>query len=321
MNWNNTVIYAYIQQNQTHQRITQSLPASAQLQSGSPPTLEFRGNTASSTSALLMTIFDYGANALSGSYGTLSKDGFPVTPPSIPFPNGQKIGYGNLLFNNVYNYAPNGFPINADPVGLDTNPPGCPIDAVDSSSCRVCRNDPQNCEIGNPDCSVTGCGDVLVIEGFTGSFGYTEVNFATIWLRTQFFILKDIWLGEIIGGGINFANSGDSSGVVTGFFGLIYEGVFLGNTQNESPYADWRGPVYPGASLTCLHTGFPTDLAQVTNALCLLPEFGTSFSYNSFGVSQHFLHIYDGPMGAINSHVKAFYFVFFVVNFLSLSKV
>ncbi len=76
---------------------------------------------------------------------------------------------------------------------LDTNGATCTAGATSTSNCGTCavsRNAGELCRSG-----------VVAISNFTGSFGATDVNFATIWLRTQFFVLTDSWLADIVGGG------------------------------------------------------------------------------------------------------------------------
>ena len=105
-------------------------------------------------------------------------------------------------------------------------------------------------------------------------------------------------MGDIVGGGVNFANSGDPTGVAIGFWGLVYRSVFIGSTQSQSIYADFRGPITPEVAAAtgrrCVKN--PPNLAQLGSDLCVLPETGQVFSYNVAAISQHFLHIYDGPM-------------------------
>ncbi len=54
--------------------------------------------------------------------------------------------------------------------------------------------------------------------------------------------------------------------------------------------------------LRCVRQQWPGGQVQVGADLCILPASGQVFSYNAAGISQHFLHIYDGPVSVVDSH-------------------
>lgn len=290
MNWNNTHVYAYSQQPQVLQRSTQGLDDTVSVAQFSPPTLVFDGNTGSACSSLIMTVWDYGSNALTEGY----PQAYDEQNRSVASPTDmRRTPWADAYFNVKWDYgAVDGFPILSNETGLDTKPFGCPDRSKNTTFCTDCGAVPRNCHGANEACSVSlygGCGDVLTISRFTGSFGYTDVNFSTLWLRTQFFLVTDLWLTDILGGGVNFVNSGDSSGVITGFWGLVYRSVFIGNSQLPavgSNYADSRGPITPelfeqtGARCEKLNQvdpfgGLATNLPP---ALCVVPSDGESIA-------------------------------------------
>jgi hypothetical protein len=100
------------------------------------------------------------------------------------------------------------------------------------------------------------------------------------------------------------AITGDPTGVVPGFWGSIYRTVFFGYTQTQSVYADFRGPATPDNAERCVRGAFTINSRIPGVDLCVLPEHGMVVSYNEEGISQHMLHLYDGPMMAIDLHFE-----------------
>ena len=301
--WNNTNINAWVQQPVQWQAAVLGYQSNS-FQATSTPTLRFDGNSGSTCSSFIMTVADYGSNALNKAYPVLNGD----------FSEGNlRTQWAGAIFNTKYNYAMNNSLCHA-PFGCDwefpqpappnltistAQPLWCPDNATTTEVCKDCTPG-----VGN-DCSY----GVLVLSNFTGAFSYAELNFASIWMRTQFFVLTDAWLGEILGGGVNFANSGDPTGISIGFWGLVYRSVFIGSTQQASLYADFRGPVTPesalvtGVKCTKLSWGPPGTTNQSLGAdMCVLPDAGLVVQYNLAGISQHYFHIYDGPMSGVDCH-------------------
>jgi hypothetical protein len=81
---------------------------------------------------------------------------------------------------------------------IDSIPMYCPqSDNTTRSTSKCIPCDTPNCSAG-----------VVIISRFTGAFGFAEKGFASVWLRTQFFLLVDSFFSDHIGGVINYANSG-----------------------------------------------------------------------------------------------------------------
>lgn len=134
--------------------------------------------------------------------------------------------------------------------------------------------------------------NVHVLTRFTGSFGAsTDVNFSSLWLRPDYFLLVDTWLTDVLFGGLNFVNAGDPSGVMIGYFGTCARCVFHGDTQNTnagngalapgaSEYAMPRGPVRANATtVLCDRT------VGYINGACVIPSDGRVYNYADFAQS------------------------------------
>lgn len=149
--------------------------------------------------------------------------------------------------------------------------------------------------------------DVTVIDRFTTSFNWAEKNLAAVWMRPFWSLVNDSVVTDVQNAGVNFVTSGDfsKSSVITGFWALARETVFIGTTQKDNPLASNAGPFNPISSKTLkLPNGQPVTGAKcavepdngVNNVLyCMSKDDGVSIQLASFSAGQRFFSVYDGP--------------------------
>ena len=128
---------------------------------------------------------------------------------------------------------------------------------------------------------------VTVLDGYTSSFHWTELNFAAIWLRPQWYLVINSVLSDVQNGGLSFVTGGDYTGsnFIPGQWMLARKNVFIGNTQKNNAYASNAGPFNPDG-LTCAD-------GQVNR--CYSKDEGISMPLSNFGNFQRLFSIYDGP--------------------------
>ncbi|MBP7231854.1 MAG: G8 domain-containing protein [Syntrophaceae bacterium] len=138
------------------------------------------------------------------------------------------------------------------------------------------------CDKGNTyNCAVT------VIEDYTSSYHWASTNVSAVWLRTNWFLVTDSVLTDVLNGGLTMVSGGTYDQVINGYWALTRKSAFIGHTQEGNPYATNAGPVVgSGSSLKCENkTGF-----------CALIDEGVSYPTENFSVYQRLYNIYDGPV-------------------------
>ncbi len=141
----------------------------------------------------------------------------------------------------------------------------------------------------------TGMCAVTVIEDYTSSFHWASTNVSAIWLRTNWFLMTDSVLTDVLNGGLTMVSGGTYDQVINGYWALTRKSAFIGNTQpwnpmNKenpgNPYATPAGPVNWKSPLKCA----PSE------KFCALIDEGISFPTENFSVYQRLYNIYDGPV-------------------------
>jgi hypothetical protein len=145
-----------------------------------------------------------------------------------------------------------------------------------------CSSVPKCAEGAKADCMVT------VLDHYTSSFHWTETNFAAIWLRPQWYLVIQSVLSDVQNGGLTFVTGGDYtlSSTIGGHWALARRNAFIGQTQDDDPFASDAGPFNPDSGLAC-------DTASGNN--CLSRDEGVAFPITNFGNNQRLFNIYDGP--------------------------
>ncbi|MEM7009390.1 MAG: calcium-binding protein, partial [Thermodesulfobacteriota bacterium] len=153
-----------------------------------------------------------------------------------------------------------------------------------------CSTSPAPCNgADRSNCAVT------VIEDYTTAFHWTEVNFAAIWLRPQWYLVTNSVISDTLGAGLSFVTGGDytQSNFLPGQWQLARKNIFIGSTQEEKSsqnYASHTGPVNPTSDILCA-----TDAGGgVVSDRCVIKDQGLVIPIDPFNY-QRLFNIYDGP--------------------------
>lgn len=166
----------------------------------------------------------------------------------------------------------------------------------------TCPND-SDCSGVKEPCSynyLENCG-TIVIDHFTSSFSWAQINVSSVWLRPQWYLYINSALTDVQGPGLTMVTGGGytESDSVPGHWALAKKDIFVGNTQdNSSLFASSYGPVRPGSNTACARRG--KDFVQRN---CLVREGSSdgkeetvSVQTSPFNNFQRLLNIYDGPV-------------------------
>jgi cell migration-inducing and hyaluronan-binding protein len=162
------------------------------------------------------------------------------------------------------------------------------------------------------DMDATGKGNcmVTVLDHYTTSFNYSELNIGAIWLRPEWYLVINSAVTDILSGGLTFVTGGGftHADAIEGYWALARKDVFIGTTQKNpaqrsdvhyNPYVENDGPFNPPFSgvpnpgLKC-ETTMSSYQSRPGN-YCLSSPDGMSIQIDNFGVNQRFFNIYDGP--------------------------
>lgn len=196
----------------------------------------------------------------------------------------------NPIPNNLHAIAnPNPLPDNKYPVmDGDLRQHATVCDAAHQGDCStvpICTGSGPS----EADCAVT------TIDHYTTSFNWAPKNFAAVWLRGWWYLLRDSAITDVQGGGLTFVTGGGytRSDAAQGFWNLSQRTLFVGNTQPINPStgvpdnaaASNAGPFNPYA-LKCPDPNQP---------YCISTDDDTTYSTDSFAGAQRMISIYDGP--------------------------
>jgi hypothetical protein len=138
------------------------------------------------------------------------------------------------------------------------------------------------------------CG-VTVLDHFTTSFHWADGNISAIWLRPQWYVMTNSVVSDVQNGGLTMVSGGDytHASVIPGYYGLVRNSVFIGNTRDNDKYPFSRntGPFNDSTQLRCI--SLAPDKPKPN--YCLNADEGISMPVNGFFTNQRFLNIYDGP--------------------------
>ena len=150
-----------------------------------------------------------------------------------------------------------------------------------------CSTQPPRCSAGSPDnCMVT------VLDHYTTSFNWAAFNFAAIWLRPQWYLVTDSVITDSQQAGLTIVTGGgySESDVIPGHWALVRKSVFIGNTQDDNPYASNGGPFNPEALRCAMDAS-----GNRPGNFCLAKNEGISHQVSNFGMYQRLFSVYDGP--------------------------
>jgi hypothetical protein len=193
---------------------------------------------------------------------------------------------------------PNPTPANAYPVIADKR-----------TNATLCDSTSQNCYTVPPCSGVSGQEGTCtptVLDHFSTSFNWAQLNFAAVLLRGWWYLLKDSSITDVQNGGLQMVTGGgySRSDVAQGFWNLSAHNLFVGNTQPivggaedggvpENPFASNAGPFNPYALNSVSSPACP--FAPNGTLFCISPAQGIAFENAGFANSQRLLNIYDGP--------------------------
>ncbi|MBW1780782.1 MAG: G8 domain-containing protein [Deltaproteobacteria bacterium] len=236
---------------------------------GTAPLKRFKGNFCSTAQQSLITI---------GTTGTCEGVSNPthMNPDALqPVSNPFSDGYNN---QNLYPVISAGAALQANWCDEATDPQ---CNSVAKVPCQKGRTE---------NCAVT------VIEDYTSSFHWAQQNFATIWLRTNWFLFTDSALTDVLNGGLTMVSGGSYDQVVNKYWALTQRSVFVGHTQENNPYATNAGPISTGSPLQCLSSAASYCLPAETGVTSKSDTNGTPIPIDNFSVYQRLYDIYDGPV-------------------------
>jgi len=137
--------------------------------------------------------------------------------------------------------------------------------------------------------------EVTVLDKYTSSFHWPQQNFAAIWLRPQWYLYINSFLSDSQNGGLGFVTGGDYtlSSIIPGLWQIATKSVFVGQTQDDNPFASNAGPFNPLTSSDGMVSGLICDNGDANH--CRSAAEGISMPIDNFAVNQRLYNIYDGP--------------------------
>jgi hypothetical protein len=219
------------------------------------PLLRFRDNSCSTSM--------YGLIADGSVFPNDTPTGLtPVSNPYLSLPgNVVSANYARPQFSNTL-YTPLRFGTN----------PNCE-QSIDASG-------------GSWQSNVDSC-VTTILDRFTTSFNWAEVNFGAVWLRPLWYLVLNSAVTDQLFGGLGFVGGGNWDQVPPGFFDLSQDGVFIGYSQNQTgnQYASVLGP--------------QLDLASACQAeVCVMAKDGIAIPRTGDFNPKRLMTIYDGPFYA-----------------------
>lgn len=131
-----------------------------------------------------------------------------------------------------------------------------------------------------------------VIDHFTTSFNWSQVNFGSIWLRPEYYLFINGAISDQLFGGLGFVSGGSWSQVPPGYFTVTKDGLFTGSTRPLSATAGRTGPTIVLTDDHC--TGGGSGDQCCAGATCMLPDEGIGI-FNGGLNPKRLITIYDGP--------------------------
>ncbi|MGH3581229.1 MAG: hypothetical protein ACRDUB_06565, partial [Mycobacterium sp.] len=161
-----------------------------------------------------------------------------------------------------------------------------PIDSPSKVCASVALSD--SALDSNIDACVT-----TVVDRFTTSFNWAQVNFGSVWLRPWFYLFLNGAMTDQLFGGLTFVSSGSWLQVPPGYFSLAKNSLFVGTTQHGgSRFAKRSGPIFSVGADTNLGNYAPCSMGGRTT--CNLLAEGTGYWQGSVQ-PKRLINIYDGP--------------------------
>ena len=141
----------------------------------------------------------------------------------------------------------------------------------------------------NPKSCVT-----TVIDRFSTSYNWAEVNFGSIWFRPWFYLFLNSAITDQLFGGLTFVTAGSWIQVPPGYFSLAKNNLFVGTSQygdGASQFAKRSGPVF---RITASDDAGNFAPCVGPKATCNIETEGTGY-WRDFFQPKRLVTIYDGP--------------------------
>lgn len=153
-----------------------------------------------------------------------------------------------------------------------------------------CRTGADDATINdNPKTCVT-----TVIDRFSTSFNWTEVNFSAVWLRPDYYLFANSAVTDQLFGGLGIVTGGDWQQAKPAYLALALNNLFVGTTQPQDEanlYARRSGPRFTVSASENLGAYSMCPAGKTT---CLFAAAGTGFWRGLFN-PKRLITIYDGP--------------------------
>ncbi len=135
-----------------------------------------------------------------------------------------------------------------------------------------------------------------VIDRFSTSYNWTEVNFGSIWLRPWFYMFLNSAITDQLFGGLTIVTAGSWIQVPPAYFSLAKDSLFVGTTQfgsGASKFARRSGPIFAVTRNDDVNSGY-APCKRGNGVTCNLDFEGTGIWSGAFN-PKRLVNIYDGP--------------------------
>lgn len=212
--------------------------------------------------------------------------------PGVSLPGGQirVSGFDNEKNNGLLTVekAPSG--VFCVTNALTTEPAGKTVTVAAQSLLSDVPNCAQGNTKGNEKFFAVNAAHCVatVIDRFTTSFNWPEVNFGSVWLRPQWYLFINSAVTDQLFGGLGFVSGGSWSQNPPGYFTLAQDSIFVGSSRGQKGSSDLfssqLGPKF-------------TQQECSSQKICRLDKDGSGFFMNNLN-PKRMITIYDGPFFA-----------------------
>ena len=168
-----------------------------------------------------------------------------------------------------------------------------PNNAFFTNCAQTAQNGP-NAEMDGLTPNTKSC-VTTVLDRFTTSYNWVEVNFGSIWLRPWFYLFLNGAITDQLFGGLTFVTAGSWVQVPPAYFSLAKDNLFVGTSQygtGASRFARRSGPIFAVTADDTLGNYGPC--AGVNRVTCNLDAEGVGIWSGAFN-PKRLINIYDGP--------------------------
>ncbi len=143
--------------------------------------------------------------------------------------------------------------------------------------------DSGNCVPGMRAGDAKACA-TTVIDHFTTSFNWAEINVGSVWLRPFHYLFSNSAVTDQLFGGLGFVSGGSPEQALPGQLAITVDSAFVGSTA-------------PAGSQNASSLGPDVSAAKCTGSFCSFAQDGVPYFVGSFQ-PKRMVTIYDGPFFA-----------------------